>query len=129
MGRLHSRAFSPGGDQGWAPQGEKQMESMSQIRPVPINCLTCAVFTILLVTIVVALGALSHPRSHPWFQSPLVSVTAVTRERRLQPTPGIITACLVKASSQLSSKLRKPLSTMAGTLGKSRGVLALRNSP
>lgn len=37
-------------------QDEKQMESMSQIRPVPLNCLACTIFTILLV----AFGALNH---------------------------------------------------------------------
>lgn len=36
------------------------MESMSQIRPVPIHCLTCTRFTILLVAVVVVSGALNH---------------------------------------------------------------------
>lgn len=41
-------------------QDVKQMESMSQIRPVTINYLVCTIFTVLLVAVVVAFGALNH---------------------------------------------------------------------
>lgn len=82
--------FAPGGGQGGVPQDEKQMESTSQIRTAPINCLTCTTFTISLVAVVVAFGALSHPLSHLWFQSQLWF-----HERWLQPTSGTTIVCLL----------------------------------
>lgn len=50
-----------------------KMQSRSgQARPVPVNRLTCSVFTMVLFGVVVASGALNHIPS-----SPLISVSVV----------------------------------------------------
>lgn len=95
------------------PQDEKQMESISQIRPVSINCLTCTMLTILLVAVVVAFDAISHiPSVTSNFSHSCDFVNADCSPPQAQ----------VLSLSGLSLKLREPLSTLAGTTGKYRNT-------
>lgn len=91
------------------PQGEKQMESISQIGPVPINRLTCTMRAMLLVAVVVAFGAVSHiPSVTSNFSHSCDSMNADCSPPQAQ----------LLALSGLSLKLREPLSTLSGTTGK-----------
>lgn len=91
------------------PQDEKHMESISQIRPVPINRLTCTMPTKLLVAVVVAFGALSHiPSVTSNFSHSCDSMNAECNPPQAQ----------LLSLSGLSLKLREPLSTLAGAIGK-----------
>lgn len=83
---------------------------MSQITPVPINCLTCTVFTILLVAVVVVSGALNH----------IPSVTSDFRHccdsMNADYSPPQAQWFLVL--SGICPKLRKPLSTKSRHSGE-----------
>lgn len=94
------------------PQGEKQMESVGQIRSVPINCLTCTMSTIFSV----AFGALSCiPLVTSDFSLSCDSMNADCSPPQAQSLP---------VSSGLSPTLGKPLSTLAHIIRKCRGVIA-----